>query len=184
MRALLLIGTLLGASAAHADPGALLTQPVSGLDGKPLNLAALKGQVVLLDLWATWCDPCRASLPGYQALYEKLGPKGFSVVALSVDEQAGDARAFVERAGLKFPIGWDPKGAWPARLNLETMPTAWLLARDGSVAFVHPGFREGDLGTLEEKIAALLATPAPLQAPPTVTPPTVAPPTVAPPTQP
>ncbi len=164
LRALLPTAALLLAlplAARAAEPAALFTQPVADVDGKPLDVAALKGKVVLLDIWATWCEPCRASLPVYQALEKRFGPKGFAVVAISVDESADTLRDFVKKAGFTFWVGWDPKGAWPQRMKLEVMPTAWLIGRDGAVQKTLPGFDADEVPALSKAIEALLAAPTP-----------------------
>ncbi len=151
--------SLLSVGAAHAEQSALWRHAVKGLDGMPVDIGALRGKVVLLDIWATWCDPCRASLPGYQALERKYGKDGFAVLAITIDEKAEDARAFLAKSEFGFLVGWDPTAEWPKRLKLETMPTAWLIARDGSVHRKHEGFHDGDIEKLEAEIAKLLAAP-------------------------
>lgn len=135
-----------------------LDAPLSGLT-TPVDLKALKGKVVLLDIWATWCDPCRASLPNYEALKKRFGARGFEVLAISVDEDRAAAQAFFKKAGFSFLAGWDPTGAWPDRLKLKVMPTAWLIDRSGAIHTTHEGFHPGDEAKLAKQIETLLATP-------------------------
>ncbi|MCA9545796.1 MAG: TlpA family protein disulfide reductase [Myxococcales bacterium] len=153
----------LASPALAAPPGEVggtpLGAPLEALGDTPLDARALTGKVVLLDVWATWCDPCRASLPVYEGLQKKHGPQGFQVVAISVDEDRAKAREFFAKAGFSFLSAWDPKGKWPERLGLTTMPTAWLIGRDGKVLAVHQGFHDGDGVALEKAIVAALAAP-------------------------
>ncbi|MCA9557746.1 MAG: TlpA family protein disulfide reductase [Myxococcales bacterium] len=154
---LALVPVLLPFAASAAEPAALFAHPVVDADGKPIDVAALKGKVVLFDIWATWCEPCRASLPVYEDLSKRFGPKGFAVVAVSVDESADTLRDFVKKAGFTFLVGWDPKGEWPQRMKLEVMPTAWLIGRDGTVQKALPGFDADEVPALTKAIEALLA---------------------------
>ncbi|MEZ4464404.1 MAG: TlpA disulfide reductase family protein [bacterium] len=162
---LLLALCLLVAGPALADPlkpGDALpvgTVALKGPDGVAIDPARLAGKVVLLDIWATWCEPCRASLPVYEALYKELGPAGFVVIAVSVDEHQDELVAFVKKSGLTFPIIWDPEGKWPAAIGLEAMPTALLVDRTGKVRSVHPGFTDTDGAAITAAARALVKAP-------------------------
>lgn len=164
MRQLLLLASLVGLAQAKplapGDPSPLGTLPITRLDGTLLPVAELAGKVVLVDIWATWCEPCLRSLPVYQKLSAELGPQGFALVGISVDEDKAELAAFVERSKLTFTIGWDPKGAWPAAIGLATMPTALLIDRAGKVRFVHPGFLDEDADKIGAQIRAAVAETA------------------------
>ena len=130
--------------------------PVQRLDGQAVDWTALRGRVVLLDLWATWCKPCLSSLPFYESLQRELGPRGLSVVAVSVDTERAALEAFVRERSPTLTIGWDPSGDWPTRMNLQTMPTAFLIDRRGVVRRVHEGFQDGDGPVLRAAVEALV----------------------------
>jgi len=114
------------------------------LEGEERSVASYRGKVVLLDIWASWCEPCRVSMPFYNALFAQLEPRGFTVVGISVDEDAAAARRMVEREGLKFPVLWDPSAKLPELLGVQIMPTAFVLTREGQVHSRHQGFSSGD----------------------------------------
>lgn len=126
------------------------------LGGGQLGSQDLLGQVVLLDFWATWCVPCRESLPFYQSLAEAHGGKGLRVVAVSVDADASEVRQFVAEHRVTFDVLLDAEGSLASRLDLPTMPTLLLLGRDGNVLWKHAGFEESHKTTIKEHIDAAL----------------------------
>jgi thiol-disulfide isomerase/thioredoxin len=139
------------------DPVPPVSLPVlSGADQKTLDLATLRGRVVYVDFWASWCGPCRLSFPRLQALREELGPRGFEVVAINVDEFEQDARSFLEEIPVSYPVVRDGSGETPARFGVLGMPSGYLLDRDGVVRAVHQGFRRGDEERLRAEILPLL----------------------------
>lgn len=151
-------GCATGGSAGRAAPERFdLALP--DLSGKQVKLTDFAGQVVLVDLWATWCKPCEASMPFYAELQRRLGPRGFKVLAVSVDEDDADVTRWVEGRDLPFTILRDPGGSVPAQLAIDTMPTAVIVGRDGKVVQVHGGFVAGDEANLEARVSAALDAP-------------------------
>ncbi len=139
------------------DPAPPVILPVlAGADQASLDLATLRGRVVYVDFWASWCGPCRLSFPRLQALRDELGPRGFEVVAVSVDESEEDARSFLEQVPVSYPVVRDGSGETPARFGVLGMPSGYLLDRDGVVRAVHQGFRRGDEQRLRAEVLALL----------------------------
>jgi cytochrome c biogenesis protein CcmG, thiol:disulfide interchange protein DsbE len=134
------------------------------LGGDALALSSLVGSVVLVDFWATWCEPCRVSFPFYAELLERYGERGFEVVAVSVDERREEVERFVAREGLPFRVVLDSDHEAVRTFAPETMPTAYLLDRTGVVRHVHEGFAPGDREGLEALVRALLEEPAPASA--------------------
>ena len=121
-----------------------------------LSLESLRGKVVYLDFWASWCGPCRLSFPQLEQLRQELGERGFEVLAVNVDEFEADARAFLEELPVTYPVVRDGSGQAPARFGILGMPTGFLLDRDGVVRAVHQGFRRGDGEKLRGEIIDLL----------------------------
>jgi cytochrome c biogenesis protein CcmG, thiol:disulfide interchange protein DsbE len=130
------------------------------LAGQPVNLASLRGKVVIVDFWASWCAPCADSMPVYERLYSQLRERGLVVVGVSQDQRADNARQFAERHHLTFPVLFDEGHAIANRYHPSRMPTAFLIDRAGVVRHVHAGYRSSDAAGLEREVRALLDQPA------------------------
>jgi thiol-disulfide isomerase/thioredoxin len=120
------------------------------------SLAALRGKVVYLDFWASWCGPCRKSFPLLEQLRQQLGSKGFEVLAVNVDEFEDDALQFLAEIPVSYPVVRDGSGATPKTYGILGMPTAYLIDRDGVVRLVHAGFKASDAEKLRVEIIKLL----------------------------
>src|SRR4051794_29858278 len=106
------------------------------LDGKPLNLASEKGNVVFLNVWATWCGPCRFETPELQALQNQYAANGFKVIGVSVDEGEAEAvKTFVTEQKITYPIAVDPEGRIANLLQTTVLPTSLLLDRKGKIVW-------------------------------------------------
>lgn len=125
---------------------------VSG--GGDQSLDAYAGKVVIVDFWATWCEPCKQSFPAYQKLVTDLGGE-VAIVAISQDEDAKGIPAFLAETGAKFPVVWDDGKSVAKAYDPPTMPTAYLIDKSGIVRFVHAGYRAGDEATLEREARSL-----------------------------
>ncbi|MBN1209865.1 MAG: TlpA family protein disulfide reductase [Myxococcaceae bacterium] len=126
--------------------------------GEPYEVASDRGSVVLLDVWATWCEPCRDALPVYEDLAKEYGARGLKVYALNVDEDARAIPAFVKETKVSLPILMDANAAVAERtLGVKMMPTTFLLDRKGVVRFVHEGFAAEFLQQYQTEIEQLLA---------------------------
>ena len=149
-----------GASSAEGNHP-LVGSPAPDFDleaqggGERASLASASGKVVLVDFWATWCVPCRASFPKYQALAEKYEGK-VVVYGISEDDEPDDIGGFVKETGVKFPVAWDSKKSVASGYKPETMPTLFIVDPNGLVRFVHTGFHDGDEADVEAKIKTLL----------------------------
>jgi thiol-disulfide isomerase/thioredoxin len=115
-----------------------------------LTSQELKGKVVYVDFWASWCGPCRASFPVLDKLYGQHKDKGFVVVGINQDERSEEAQGFIARIPVSFPLISDPEHRLAEDFDVKGMPSAMLVDRKGIVRHVHRGFRAGD----EREIAA------------------------------
>jgi peroxiredoxin len=99
------------------------------------SLADYRGQVVMINVWATWCLPCRVEMPSIEALHKAYGPKGLKIVAVSIDDPGTDAgiRAFAKQYGLTFEILHDPKGEITDLYDIDGYPETFIVGRDGVI---------------------------------------------------
>ncbi|MBM7118331.1 TlpA disulfide reductase family protein [Archangium primigenium] len=161
-----LTGNALQRSSAALGSGTALDFTVRRYPGgEPFSLASERGNVVLLDVWATWCEPCRDSLPMYQDLAKHYAARGLKAYALNVDEDTRGIAAFLKETKVDpavIPVLLDA-GANVADsvLHLKGMPTSLLIDRRGQVRFVHEGFNEDDLARSQQEIETLLQEEVP-----------------------
>jgi peroxiredoxin len=150
--------------AGAASPGGsspLLGSPAPGFDlpaqsgGVRASLDGAHGKVVLLDFWATWCGPCRASFPKYQALAKEFSGN-VVVVGISEDDEADGIQEFAKDTGATFTLAWDAKKSVAGNYRPDSMPTSFVIDKNGLVRFVHTGFRDGDEKDIEAEIKSLL----------------------------
>ena len=124
--------------------------------GDHVSLADYRGKVVYLDFWASWCAPCLTSLPMLEKLRREFSAADFQIVAVNLDRDLERARRFLEKHPVGYPSASDPQGAVPESFGVETMPTSFLIDRDGVIRHVHKGFRASDIDGLRERIALML----------------------------
>ena len=145
----------LHAAVAEGDQAPAVRLPV--LQGAAdTSLESLQGKVVYLDFWASWCGPCRVSFPQLESLRSELGPRGFEVLAVSVDEDAADAQQFLRDIPVSYPIVHDPAGATPKTYGILGMPTGYLIDRTGVVRHIHTGYKKSDGEKLRSAVLQLL----------------------------
>jgi cytochrome c biogenesis protein CcmG, thiol:disulfide interchange protein DsbE len=123
----------------------------------PLDLAALRGKVVYVDFWASWCEPCRQSFPWMNDMQREFAKDGLVVIAVNLDHERADAEQFLRKYTPDFRISYDPDGAVAERFHVKGMPTSFLVDRAGKIQLQHAGFRSKDRAVLEQQIRGLLA---------------------------
>ena len=157
-------------AAAHAQSGeapplaagtpapAFTTRTVSG---KPLSLKSLRGKVVLLDYWATWCGPCQMATPTLQALHQKFGKQGLAVVGMSVDDarSVGQVKPFMKHFGMTYIVTASPmqNGKAQGAYHVHGIPSQFLIDKKGIVRWSQSGYSENEAATLPPMIKRLLA---------------------------
>jgi len=123
----------------------------------PLDLSALRGRVVYLDFWASWCGPCRQSFPWMESIQKTYEAQGLTIVAVNVDRDRADAERFLRIFHPGFEIRFDPQGSWAEQFKVSGMPTSVIIDRHGVVRFTHVGFWPAQGETSARQIRELLA---------------------------
>jgi thiol-disulfide isomerase/thioredoxin len=117
---------------------------LAGLDGKPVPFESLRGKVVFLNIWATWCPPCIAEMPNIQSLYEKVDSDKISFVMLSVDEGSNDkVQKFIDKKGYTFPV-YRPASQIPDEFQSSAIPTTFIISPRGKIMDRHEGMADYD----------------------------------------
>lgn len=135
--------------------------PGGALDGKAPSLADLRGQVVLLNFWATWCKPCLAEMPSLQQLADSHAAQGLRVLAVNYLERADTVRRFVEKLGLQVPVLLDADGKAALAWTPRVFPSTVVLARDGRPAFTLVGEADWTSAEVARLLEPLLASDSP-----------------------
>ncbi len=126
-----------------------------GIDGE-VRLENLKGKVVYLDFWASWCKPCVKSFPWMNAIKQSYADQGFEVLAVNLDKDRKLADKFLKEMEINFKVVFDESGKTAAAYKVKGMPSSYLIGRDGKVYASHIGFRDKDKAQLEQAIKKLL----------------------------
>lgn len=122
-----------------------------------VTLASLKGKVVYLDFWASWCGPCKQSFPFMNELQAKYRAQGFEIVGVNLDAKRDDADRFLTDTPARFTVAFDAKGESARRFEVKSMPSSVLIGRDGKVITTHKGFKDEDRKELDARIAQAVA---------------------------
>ena len=146
----------LGAQAAVAPASNAPDFTLKSSNGPNLRLQEQRGRVVMVNFWATWCGPCRQEMPQLSKLYDKYRSAGFVLLGISVDDDARHASEVAARMGLAFPVLLDTDKAVSKLYDLATMPTTYLIDRDGRVRYVHRGYSAGTEEAYDREIRELL----------------------------
>ncbi|OHD20714.1 MAG: hypothetical protein A2064_09670 [Spirochaetes bacterium GWB1_66_5] len=130
--------------AALKEGTASIDFTLSDLSGKKVSLSQYRGKLVFLNFWATWCPPCRAEMPSMERLYQKLKGQGLVVLGVDLQEDAKSVQKFVEEHKLTFPILLDSDGRVGTTYGARSIPTTYIIGRDGSALGGTVGGREWD----------------------------------------
>jgi thiol-disulfide isomerase/thioredoxin len=143
-----------GGAAAGDRIGAPVPEiKVESLTGKKIDVASYRGRVLLLDVWASWCGPCKQELPMLDAMAKRLKAQGIDVLAVSVDQERANVDKFLKGHGhWALTIAHDPAGAIAERLQPDKMPTSYVIDRSGIVRYVNAGFVPDDASMIEKRL--------------------------------
>lgn len=124
--------------------------------GEAVSLGSLKGQVVLINFWATWCGPCRKEMPLLEQIQKKYAPLGFTMLGVNVEEDTRLMDAFLKDVPVSFPILLDPANSVSKLYNVSAMPSTVIVDRKGTVRFIHQGYMPGDESRYQDLIRQLI----------------------------
>lgn len=158
LRDLLTAATIAYASAA---PGAAPGESAPGFalpnaGGQRVTLDGLRGKIVYVDFWASWCAPCKRSFPWMNEMAQKYAAKGLEIIAINVDKRREDAEKFLKFTPASFTIVYDPDGKTPSAWQVPAMPSSYLVDATGKVVLAESGFKDERKGEVEAKIRAAL----------------------------
>ncbi len=126
------------------------------LDGGNLRLEEYRGQVVLLNFWASWCGPCRQEMPVLDQLHQRYEDTGFAVLGVNVEGEVAPAQKIVDKTNVTFPVLIDTKQQVSELYNLEAMPSTVVIDRDGNIRYIHLGYKPGDEAKYVEVVKKLI----------------------------
>jgi len=132
-------------------------QPQMAPSGPGLDLTQYRGKVIYVDFWASWCAPCHLSFAYMNALRRQYGEKDLAIITINVDRDPAAAAGFLNQVGGNLPVVYDPKGVLATRFGVATMPTSFLVGRDGRQRFVHRGYFDNQARDYTAHVAALVA---------------------------
>jgi cytochrome c biogenesis protein CcmG/thiol:disulfide interchange protein DsbE len=150
--ALLLFCFFGAASAVEKAPDFQLPQ----IGGDKVSLSELRGNVVYVDFWATWCPPCRESFPWMESMHQRYQDLGLQIVAISLDQKSDLIKSFLKAHKASFTILHDSEGGVAESFKVKGMPSSYLVDRNGNIRMRHAGFNDSDKAELESKIKKLL----------------------------
>lgn len=152
----LALSTTAEAKLKKGDAFPMATLPA--LNGKgSLDLSKYKGKVVIVDFWASWCEPCKIELPYLNGLAKKYKGKDVVIIGVNLDEKQADAMTFLKDHPVQLPLAYDGvKKVLAEKAEIEVMPTSFIIDKKGVVAERHQAFREGDGAKIEKEVEELL----------------------------
>lgn len=124
--------------------------------GETISLDSLKGQVVMINFWASWCGPCRQEMPLLDQMYKRYQPLGFTLLGINVEADTKDAEKWLTNTPVSFPILFDKDNKVSALYKVDSMPSTVFIDRKGNLRYLHRGYKPGDEGEYLNQIRTLL----------------------------
>jgi thiol-disulfide isomerase/thioredoxin len=152
----LLVVALLAAMPALAGPTPAPAFRLDSMAGKPVSLDQYKGQVVMINFWATWCGPCRTEMPLLEKLHAKYKPMGFTMIGVNVEPDSSLAAKWLASTPVSFPILFDTKSEVSKLYSVAGMPSTVIIDRKGNLRWLHRGYKAGDENEYLNQIRALV----------------------------
>jgi len=137
---LLLVVSMFMLSAVQAESEMAPNFTLKSRSGKNIKLSELRGQVVMINFWASWCGPCRKEMPLLEKLYKKYKSLGFVILGVNVDDKARQAESLLKQIDISFPILFDSDKKISAKYKVTAMPSSFFIDRDGKLRSEHKGY--------------------------------------------
>jgi peroxiredoxin len=154
LAAIVLGSTAFAASGDAAGPAPSFT--LTTLAGQPGGLGEYKGQVVMVNFWATWCGPCQQEMPLLDQMYKKYKPAGFTLIGVNVDKESPAVKELLARKPVSFPVLLDPANQVSKAYHVDEMPSSVIIDRKGQIRYVHRGYKPGDENDYQDLIRKLI----------------------------
>jgi peroxiredoxin len=152
-----LAAVVVAASAFAADTGGPAPAfTLTTLEGQPGALSQYKGQVVMVNFWATWCGPCQQEMPLLDQMYKKYKPAGFTLIGVNVDKEAPPVKELMARRPVSFPVLLDPANQVSKAYHVDEMPSSVIIDRKGEIRYIHRGYKPGDENEYQDRIRQLI----------------------------
>jgi len=157
--------TLVAFALVFSNSGALHAKDLKGKahdftlksnSGKNIRLADLRGQVVMLNFWASWCGPCRQEMPLLDELYSRYSGAGFTLLGVNVEADPKEADMLLKEIPVSFPILYDTTSKVSEQYKVSAMPSSVLIDCDGNMSYLHLGYKPGDEKEYQKRIKGLL----------------------------
>jgi peroxiredoxin len=152
MALVLMAGTAFAADAGGPAPSFTL----AALTGQQAALSQYKGQVIMVNFWATWCGPCQQEMPLLDQMYKKYKPAGFTLIGVNVDKEGPAVKDLMARKPVSFPVLLDPANQVSKAYHVDEMPSSVLIDRKGEIRYIHRGYRPGDENEYQDRIRQLI----------------------------
>lgn len=154
--AILIVGGITSASSGEANgPAPAFT--LASISGQTASLNQYKGQVIMVNFWATWCGPCQQEMPLLDQMYKKFKPTGFTLLGVNVDKDVPTVKDLLTRKPVTFPILLDPTNQVSKAYHVNDMPSTVIIDRKGDIRYVHRGYKPGDENEYQNRIRQLIA---------------------------
>jgi peroxiredoxin len=155
------LGAMLTIYAASSVEAATVSGPapdftLKSQDGSNIKLSELRGQVVMVNFWASWCGPCRQEMPLLEQLYQRYQPMGFTLLGVNVEEDSSAANKVLKEIPVSFPILYDSRNSVSESYQVRAMPSTFLIDRDGNIRYLHKGYQPGYEQDYQQQIRELV----------------------------
>jgi thiol-disulfide isomerase/thioredoxin len=143
-----------GTAPSSSGPAPQFTLDARG--GSKISLTQYKGQVVMLNFWASWCGPCRQEMPLLENIYKKYNKMGFTLIGVNVEPNSNEAEGFLKQTPVSFPVIYDKDSTVSKAYDVQGMPSTVIIDRKGNIRVLHRGYKPGDENEYLDSIRSLV----------------------------